>query len=275
MGTILTLSGSEGREILTTAVASKAPAIMSYVFRNKWRSAKITFANLGANELDVAVVPMKHARPLEIEAGMEAGVSLKHSKGKIIFKTQVTGLRQSSKAGSCDTVVLDVPERIECVQRRNYFRVEVAEAISVDVLIWHRRPGQSGEPGCGRFWQGNLVDISAGGAQIAVKAAEQPDFRKGQFVQFKFTPLQDETPLELEAQVRNILPTADEKSICIGLQIVGLEANSQGQTVLRRLCGVVEQYYQQVNSIKNGDKQEAFAETSKTLQSAKQTATDN
>jgi len=53
-----------------------------------------------------------------------------------------------------------------------------------------------------------------------------------------------ETPLMLNAQIRNILPTADEKSTCLGLQIVGLEASREGRGVLRQLCNVVERYYQ-------------------------------
>ncbi|HUV41990.1 MAG TPA: PilZ domain-containing protein [Sedimentisphaerales bacterium] len=255
MAAIITLQGAEPREILTAVAEANTPAIVTYLYHNKWRSAKVTLENLGANEIEAVAVPMKHSQALMAEAGMEVGVSVKHNKGKIMFKTQVVDLRQSSKQDSCRTMVLRVPEKIELVQRRNYFRIEVAEAVSVDVLIWHRQPGQSGESGGGRSWQGTLVDISAGGAQIGLKATERPDFRKGQFVQFKFTPLPDETPLELDAQVRNILPTADQKNICIGLQIVALEANS---AVLRRLCGAVEQYFQQVNSIKNGNKQEAL-----------------
>ena len=47
-----------------------------------------------------------------------------------------------------------------------------------------------------------------------------------------------------DAQIRNILPAADGKSICLGLRIVGLEASSEGRQVLQRLCSVVEHYYQ-------------------------------
>jgi hypothetical protein len=60
----------------------------------------------------------------------------------------------------------------------------------------------------------------------------------------RFTPLPYEEPLLLNAQIRAMLPTADGESICLGLQMVGLEASSQGREVLSRLVGVVEQYYQ-------------------------------
>ena len=51
-------------------------------------------------------------------------------------------------------------------------------------------------------------------------------------------------PLMFNAQIRNILPTADKQTICIGLQIVGLEASLEGRETLSRLVGIVEKYYQ-------------------------------
>jgi len=64
-----------------------------------------------------------------------------------------------------------------------------------------------------------------------------------------------ETPVLLSAQIRNILPTADGKSAALGLQIVGLEASTEGRDVLSRLTGIVEKYYQM--NQKSGEKQPA------------------
>jgi hypothetical protein len=50
--------------------------------------------------------------------------------------------------------------------------------------------------------------------------------------------------LTFSAQIRNILPTADGQGVSIGLQIVGLEASSEGHQVLTRLITVVGRYYQ-------------------------------
>ena len=107
-------------------------------------------------------------------------------------------------------------------------------------------------------WQGKLVDISAGGAQIAVDAAYKPDFRKGQFIRLQFTPMPYETPLEFGAQVRSILPTVDNKNVCFGLQMVGLEASSEGRSALQRLCNIAEQYHR-INQ--SGAKQQDFQRT--------------
>jgi hypothetical protein len=178
-----------------------------------------------------------------------------------------------SKGGA---IVLAVPDRIEIVQRRSYYRVDVPKSLKVNVLLWHR--GQNYVPRAATcspdkqqdgsactgvtadandetrdYYQGRLVDISAGGAQIAVDTAQKPDLRKGQFIGLTFTPMPYERPLIFDAQIRNILPTVDSQNICLGLQIVGLEASSEGRQILERLCNVVERYFQ-IN--KSGAKQQ-------------------
>ena len=147
-----------------------------------------------------------------------------------------------------------MPDRIEVVQRRSYFRVDVPESLNVKALLWHRSSKREAESriqdiadGIRNCCQGRLADISAGGAQVVVPhqdSAGTVDFKQGQFVGIRFTPVPYETPLTLSAQVRTVLPTADGQSTSLGLQIVGLEASSEGRRVLTRLVGIVERYYQ-------------------------------
>jgi c-di-GMP-binding flagellar brake protein YcgR len=151
-----------------------------------------------------------------------------------------------------------VPERIELVQRRSYFRVDVPSSLKVNVMLWHRRytdetpetqqtetqTSDSRRMPQECYWHGKLTDISAGGVQVVVDTAKKPDFKRGQFIGLRFTPMPYETPLMFDAQIRNILPTANEKSICLGLRIVGLEASPEGRQVLQRICDVAERYYQ-------------------------------
>jgi len=243
MNEVAMLRGAEVRNILQTVIGKKVPAIMSYLSKGKWHVAKVQPTNLGANRLAVCVLPGKKPHPINVQVYQPVGISLKYEYGKFIFETKVVALEPSLGATSGGTVVLAVPERIEIVQRRSYFRVDVPRSLRVNVLLWHR--GKNRTPDEPRnYWQGKLVDISAGGAQVVVDAGQRPDFKKGQYIGLRFTPMPYETPLEFGAQIRNILPTADEKSICLGLQIVGLEASCEGRGVLRRLCNVVEQYYQ-------------------------------
>lgn len=236
--------GTEPREILQALIEKKTPAIMSYLSRRKWHVAKVLLTDLGANRLSIQVLPRKNLNPLNIQIDQPVGVSLKCGYGKIIFETTVIALEPSPEATSGGTIVLKVPDRIELVQRRNYFRVDVPKSLKVNVLLWHRSISDAGQQTPPEhYWQGNLADISAGGAQIVIDNAQNPDFKKGQFVGLRFTPMPYEMPLMFDAQIRNLLPTANDKSICLGLQIVGLEASSEGRQTLQRLCNVVEQYY--------------------------------
>ncbi|UCE99109.1 MAG: PilZ domain-containing protein [Planctomycetota bacterium] len=237
--------GTEPREILQATIEKKTPAIMSYLSKRKWHVTKVLLTDLGANRLSIQVLPRKNPHPLNIQVNQPVGISLKYGYGKFIFETTVEALEPSPKATSGGTIVLKVPERIEIVQRRNYFRVDVPHSLKVTVLLWHRSSSESEQQvPPENYWQGRLADISAGGAQIVVETAQKPDFKKGQFIGLRFTPMPYEMPLMFDAQIRNILPTADDKSICLGLQIVGLEASPEGRQTLQRLCNVVEKYYQ-------------------------------
>ncbi|MHC4623150.1 MAG: flagellar brake protein [Planctomycetota bacterium] len=272
MNEVAVLRGAEPRKILQIAIERKVPAIMSYLSKGKWHVAKVHLTEIGACSLSVQLLPTQKPHPINIRPDQPVGISLKHGYGKFIFESKVVSLEPSPDAKSGGSIVLEVPDRIEIIQRRSYFRVEVPKSLKVNVMLWHRRqqngapkqepqcvPADGSEPGShGSYWHGRLVDISAGGAQLAIEADQEHDFKIGQFIGLRFTPMPYETPLLLSAQIRSILPTADGKNTCLGLQIVGLEASSEGRQILQRLCDIVERYYQMNES---GAKQQDFRGT--------------
>ena len=252
------LRGTEPREILQRVIEQKVPAIMTYQSRGKWHVAKVVLTELGANRLSAQIVPKEKIHPLNIQAEQPVGISLKHGYGKFIFETKVLCLEASPDTTSGGTIVLAVPGRIEIVQRRSYFRVDVPKSLKVNVLLWHRHKSDNSEVPPSNYCEGRLVDISAGGAQVVADVAQSQEFKNGQFIGLRFTPMPYETPLMLNAQIRNILPTVDGKGICLGLQIIGLEASPEGHQILQRLCNVVERYFH-IN--KSGAKQQDFQQT--------------
>ncbi len=293
MNEVVMLREAEPREILETAIKEKVPAIMTYLSRGKWHVSKVLLTNLGASRLSVEIWPKEKRHPINININQPVGISLKYGYGKFVFDTKVVDLELSTTAPSaerhpadCESkagnqrrsgqIVLLVPDRIEIVQRRSYFRVDVPRALKVNVLLWHRGLNRVPEPEVWDrdeqqnnsdnktqdYYKAKLIDISAGGAQIVIDASQKPDFRKGQFIGLTFTPMPYERPLILDAQIRNILPTADGNNICLGLQIVGLEASPEGRGVLQRLCDVVEHYYQ-INQ--SGAKQQEMKGASNTI----------
>ncbi|MBN2128933.1 MAG: PilZ domain-containing protein [Sedimentisphaerales bacterium] len=254
MSEIAMLQGHESQTVLQTVVEEQSPAILSYLSKDKWHVAKVVLRELAANRLYVEGYHSgRRPHPINIRVNQPVGVNFKHAYGKFVFDTTVVGLEPATRSDSGGTIVLAIPEEIGVVQRRSYFRVSVPESLKVNVVLWHRTGSSRVQETAHDYHEGRLLDISAGGAQIAVPlkggpndgptAASESDFHKGQFLGVRFTPMPYETPLMFNVQIRNVLPTADRKALCLGLQIVGLEASEEGRHVLSRLASVVERYY--------------------------------
>ncbi|MBN2590739.1 MAG: PilZ domain-containing protein [Sedimentisphaerales bacterium] len=271
MNEMVTLREEQSEKVLQTVINEKTPAIMSYSSRGKWHVAKVVIVDLTDGNLKIdSLHSNKKQYPINIQVDQPVGISFKHNYGKFVFDTIVKNLEpsfgQSTECNSGGTIVLACPETIKVVERRSYYRVEVPESLKVKVLLWHRSAKYDSisdtnsrqEQNC-EYCQGKLMDISAGGAQIfaplkneksesepndsTITNVEDLNFKKGQFIGLRFTPMPYETPITLSAQIRNVLPTEDGKGLSIGLQIVGLEASPEGHQVLSRLIGVVGKYY--------------------------------
>ncbi len=282
MSEIVMLQGPESLSVLQMVVQSQTPAIMSYLSKDKWHVAKVVMKDLRADRLYIENCHTAgKPHPINIRLEQPVGVNFKHAYGKFVFDTTVVGLEPSADPEAGGTIVLAAPQRIGVVQRRSYFRVNVPASLRVNVVLWHRTGNRTSEDRAHAYCEGRLMDISAGGAQVVVPlkhgaggvpagrdtgsgsptphaapveaspvvgmAQSVPgmaDFRKGQFLGVRFTPMPYEVPLMFNAQIRNVLPTADHAGLCLGLQIVGLEASEDGRQTLSRLAKVVERYHQ-------------------------------
>ncbi len=129
------LRGAEPREILEEIIEKKTPAIMSYLAGGKWHVAKVQLTELGANRLDVQVLPGKRPQPVDIRLDQPVDISLKYGYGKFIFDTSVTALMPSPGSTGGGMIELAVPDRIEVVERRSYFRVNVPRTLKVSVMV--------------------------------------------------------------------------------------------------------------------------------------------
>jgi hypothetical protein len=269
MNEVMTPHGVDREKVLQTAIDLKVPVIMSYLSKDKWHVAKVLLTNLDGDRLAVESLVSRRQRPINIRVDQPVGVSFKYGHGKFVFDTTVKALEPSTDPETQrqrgGIIVLAFPDKIEVIQRRNYFRVNVPESLKVKVLLWPRSgrreqadPKHDAGVEAHNCCQGRLMDISAGGTQVIVPKqndAGQASFKKGQFISIRFTPVPYETPLILNAQIRNILPTVDEQNSSLGLQFVGLEASPEGREVLSRLIGIVERYYQiNQSGVKHQDK---------------------
>ena len=257
MNNVVMLCGVEPRKVLQAVINKKVPMILSYFSRNKRHIAKVVISRLGANILEMDVLPRKDPQPINIHANQEVSISLKYGYGKFAFESKVIDLKASLDPESGGLIVVNVPMRLELVQRRSYFRVNVPESMKVGAKIWYGNAEAGAEKrNSAHYWEGNLVDLSAGGCQVALDSEQKQHFRAGQFVVIEFTPIPYEAPFVLDAQIRNVVSTANQCHICIGLQMIGLESNPDSRETLQRLCDVVEKYYQiNQGNVKNLDMQ--------------------
>lgn len=280
MSEIVMLQGSQSQTILLMVVRDQSPAIMSYLSKDKWHVAKVVMKDLRGGRL---YVENCHAcgkpHPINIQIDQPVGVNFKHAYGKFVFDTTVVSLEPSCDPEAGGTIVLAEPQRVGVIQRRSYFRVNVPRSLRVNVVLWHRTGHRTQDDRTHIYSEGSLMDISAGGAQVIVPrkdakscvatavtegGAGESEFRKGQFLGMRFTPMPYETPLMFNAQVRSVLPTADQANLCLGLQIVGLEASDEGRQVLSRLAKVVECYHQ-INQSEGRNPQTTVIEENKPL----------
>ncbi len=279
MNEMVTLREDQSEKVLQTVIDEKTPAIMTYSSKGKWHVAKVLLINIAGGKLSIESLRTKQKQhPINIQIEQPVGISFKHKFGKFVFDTTVLSLEPSSGQADYDdcggTIVLTAPAQIKVVERRSYYRVEVPESLKVKVLMWHRSAKHdspdhkhSKQDIARECCQGILMDISAGGMQIlaaykndasndeenksqsvyencSTSDVQNMNFKKGQFIGLRFTPMPYEMPLTLSAQIRNVLPTEDGQGLSIGLQIVGLEASPEGHETLMRLIGVVGKYYQ-------------------------------
>jgi anti-anti-sigma regulatory factor len=122
-------------------------------------------------------------------------------------------------------------------EKRQYQRLSLSKWLKISMQLWpvdgdvaHSKSPPS------RHWEGILADVSEGGARAVIDAMSEPTFHKGQAIRLRFAPIAYDTPVTFDALVREHLTTADEESICLGLQFTGLEANPEGHLKLQRLC---------------------------------------
>ena len=149
----------------------------------------------------------------------------------------------SSEDSQCDETELPcLAKDDKRPQQRNYERLKVCESCELEVSLWHKT-GASDEQHTPieLCFRGRLLDVSLGGAQIGLNAIEEHNFRKKQTIRLEFKAYQ--TSFLLDAQIREVLPTADGRGICLGVEFIRVKSNSESQLILEQFCESIERYW--------------------------------
>ena len=240
------LIDDEMRKILSQAINKQIPGILSHMSRGKWHMSKVILTNLGQSILHVEIAPREKPLPINIHIDQPVGLTFKLDFNKYICESVVKGLEPSINSDCGGKLLLDMPLKLEKMQKRNYYRVQLPNEKFVEAVFWHRGySNQEVAVPSNDVWTGRLLDLSAGGLQLGIDISQKPNFKSGQLIGIKFIPFQGERPMILEGQIRHIAKTVDETKLCLGIQIVGLEASQEGREKLRRVVNIVERYLQE------------------------------
>ncbi|MCK5172720.1 MAG: PilZ domain-containing protein [Planctomycetes bacterium] len=240
------LNGQEVIDILSLAVSEGSPGTISYLAKGKWHISEILHATITGETVHVELAPSERTHNVAIQINQPVGIAIQHGFNKFIYEAAVVGFESSVNQTGTGKIVLEMPEKVEKMQRREYVRIDVPADLTVKVLFWHRGylDGTAEVPH-ENYWQGRLVNLSAGGFQIEVDRRDGPNFRSGQLVGLQFTPMCYEQPVVAEAQIKHVAENAENGQVYIGAEFIGLEASSQGRRKLRRIADIVSNYQKQ------------------------------
>lgn len=230
------LSDSEIKDVLTEACRENAPVIASFMVEGKWRILELKVAAFSDDsisfETEFSCEKLKKELPV--------GICIHLGYFKYLFDSTVQELQTQ---GRLNQLLLDLPDRVECVQRRMYHRQPVPAGMKVKVLFWHRGYLNDSDTSPEElYWQGRLLNLSAGGAQFEIEIEQKDHFKVGQLLGIQFTPMSYQKPLLLESHVKYLKEQPDNAAFKIGVEFLGLEAGAEGRETLSRLLEIIAEY---------------------------------
>ena len=236
------LSGLEAHDILHSAISDKTSATITFMSKGKWHSLRVAFLAVNTQTLHIRIPADTKSIPTEISIDQPIGISFNGGVDVYIFEVPVVGFEAAVIEGKGGVIVLEIPENIEKMQRRAFTRVCVPHNLNVKTLFWHRGfIDKEHEPPLENYWQGNLIDLSAGGLQISIDKVEGNNFTVSQIVGVQFTPLPYQKPIIIEGQVKRIVD-GEDNTILVGIEFLGIESSTDGRDKLYRIIDTVNEY---------------------------------
>lgn len=237
------IRSEELKEVLVQAVDLKTPGIMSYLSKGKWHTANVLLTAVGQNSLHFELTDESEISTSIARKDQPVGISMQQEFNKYVFDSVVLETMASEELNSRKLIHLGMPDKMEKMQRRLYARVPVPAELKVKALFWHRGYNDEARKAPDEnYWQGKLLDLSAGGLRLVIEGWQQSYFNVDQFIGLQFTPMSYQKPIVLEGQIKHIQIIEDGEKLCIGAEFLGLEASNEGRKKLRRLVEVIDSY---------------------------------
>jgi hypothetical protein len=228
-----TLNPAQLFSVLKVACSEQAPVTVTFLTEGKWHLMKLSIRRL----TDERVVLSGVNQPMSIY--QPVGICITFGHNKYLFDSQVVDI----ETGSSDaTISIDYPQAAESMPRRACLRQPVPGSMHVKVLFWHRGfIDASQQQPAEQYWQGRLLNLSAGGAQFEIDNDQKHCFSTNQLLGIQFTPMSYQLPFLLESHVRYLKDCIENGHFKIGVEFLGLET-PEGRQLLHRLLEVIDEY---------------------------------
>lgn len=237
------ITSSQAIKILSEAVKLGLNAKICRMSHGKWIQCTLKLVALNPDALVCDLPDEPQTKIGELKTDQPVGMSFQLEFQKYIFDCTVAST--PTTPSSCQ-ICLTLPDRIEKMPRRAYQRQPVPASLNVNVLFWHRGyADDSSETPEENYWQGKLLNLSAGGAGVVIPLELAQNFRPCQLVGLQFTPMSYQKPVLLEGQLVHIQPDPDKDLLQLGIEFLGLEVTDDGRNILHRLMDIVNDYAKQ------------------------------
>lgn len=237
------ITGRQLREEIDRAIGENCSATLSHLAGGKWKYTEVLLASTTEDAIHLELPEQISDSGSLFTVEQPVGLAFKYDYYKIVLQSTIVGLDSEVNQGGGGHLMIDFPKNAEKLQRRAYVRVPVPGNIQVKVLFWHRGYDEPAHQApMDDYWQGKLVNISAGGMRIVVDKEGKTNYELHQAVGIQFTPLPYEQPILLEGRILHINDSEDGRKGYIGVQFTGLEASDEGRAKTRRLISVVNEY---------------------------------
>ena len=231
-----TLNTSEIKAVLSEAQQEQSPVIGSFRVDGKWQLLELKICDCSDDFIDfhseTSCEQLKQDQPI--------GICIHLGRFKYLFDSTIQATESQNQ--QCQ-ISLQFPDKVQRVERRAYHRQPVPANTKIKVMFWHRGyldksdiiPGEV-------YWQGTLLNLSAGGARFEIEIEHKEHFKIGQILGIQFTPMSYQKPLLLESHVKYAEEQSDKKHFRIGVEFLGLEASPEGRQILDRVLEVIGEY---------------------------------
>src|ERR1043165_3824504 len=164
---------SDSLQLLQEAIARQLAAVISLPVGDSFRHFKTRFLSGGDGFFTVQAVAAEPALLEKVKAdSAHVGVAFRDGGNKVIFTSSLA----PASPGPADAMAIKFPRELHVIQRRNSYRVTVAEDSQVEVRVWkipdhailRARPSAASEMGA------KLTDLSVGGLGLSLETTGEP-----------------------------------------------------------------------------------------------------